>query len=154
MCNHILHCDVRSCRYNGIVEANTHPIAIFSPMDEFKDPELYTLSDYMWVDVGPVRSLLGSYCYDGARWYSKAECQFGLELGIMKWGDFKLAFQATAHRPASDLARKMKNIRQICEAIGNSLQAQQWYSSGRSPGKSKKDCKELLAKTSLSLSLT
>ena len=137
----ILHCDVKSCRYNGIVEANTHPIPIFSPMDEFKTPVPYTLNDYMWVD-GPVRSLLGSYCYDGPRWYSKAECQFMLEIGVCKWPDFKLSFEATAHRPASDLARKLKNTRQIWETVGNSLQAQQW-------SKSKKDCKELLAKTAM-----
>ena len=98
-------------------------------MDEFKEPEPYTLSDYMFVDVGPVRSLLGSYCYDGPRWYSKAECQFMLEVSVVKWQDFKLAFEATAHRPASDLAKKIKNIRQIWEAVGSSKQAQQWCKS-------------------------
>ena len=103
----ILHCDIKSCRYNAIVECNTHSIPIFSPMDEFKKPETCKLNDYMWVDVGPVRSLLGSYCYDGPRWYSMAECQFMLEVGVCKWHDFKLAFQATAHRSASDLARKL-----------------------------------------------
>ena len=138
----ILHCDIRSCRYNAITESNTDPSPIFSPMDEFREPEPYKLSDYMWVDVGPVKSLLNRYTYDGPRWYSKAECQFMLEVGVCTWGDFKLAFEATAHTPASDLAHMLKSIRQMWEVVGNSQVAKAWCSS-------KKDSQELLAKTAL-----
>ena len=34
----ILHCDIRSCRYNAITESNTDPIPIFSPMENPKSP--------------------------------------------------------------------------------------------------------------------
>ena len=112
-------------------------------MEEFRQPEAYKLSDYMWVDVGPVKSLLNRYTYDGPRWYSKAECQFMLEVGVCTWGDFELAaFEATAHRAASDLAHKLKSIRQIWEAAGNSQAAKAWCGN-------KKESQELLAKTAL-----
>ena len=113
----ILHCDMRSCRYNAITESNTDPIPIFSPTDEFRQPEPYKLSDYMWLDLGAVTNLLNQYTYDGPRWYTKAECQVMLEIGVCAWGDFKLAFEATAHRAASSLAHKLKSIRQIWEAV-------------------------------------
>ena len=38
--------DVRSCRLAGIVEANTHPIPIFSPLDEFQLPKAGEVADY------------------------------------------------------------------------------------------------------------
>ena len=52
-----------------------------------------------------------------------------LEVGVCTWGDFKLAFEATTHRPASDLANKLKIIRRIWEAIGNSQVAKAWCNS-------------------------
>ena len=72
----------------------------------------------------------------------KTECQCMLEVGVCKWGDFKLAFGATMHRPASDLVNKLKSIRQIWEAVGNSQAAKAWCNN-------KKDSQELLAKTAL-----
>ena len=78
----ILHCDIRSCRYNAITESSTEPIPTFSPMDEFRQPEAYILSDYMWVEIRATKGLLNRYTYDGPRWYSKAECQFTLEIGV------------------------------------------------------------------------
>ena len=80
----------------------------------------------MWVDVGPVKSLWNRYTYDGPRWYSKAECQFMLEVGVCTWHDFKLAVEATTHRPASGLANKLKSNRQMWEAVGNSQAANSW----------------------------
>ena len=65
-----------------------------------------------------------------------------LEVGVCTWHDFKLAFEATAHRAANDLAHKLNSIRQLWEAVRNSQAAKAWCGS-------KKDSQELLAKTAL-----
>ena len=55
---------------------------------------------------------------------------------------FKVAVEATTHRPASDLANKLKGSRHIWEAVGTCHAAMLWCNS-------KIDNKELLAKTAL-----
>ena len=101
----IYHCDIKSCRYNALVECNSHDIPVFSPLDEVAPVTAYHLSDYMWCEVPSqrLRSQLATIAYDGPRWYSKAECEFLLEHGIAQWEDFKLSLQATSRRPAKEL---------------------------------------------------
>jgi len=137
--------DVRSCRLNGIVEANTEPIPIFSPLDEFESPRDGSVADYSWVDLGKVRSPLANYIYDGPRWYSAAEVKFMLTDGMCKWSHILLCFNATSHRPAGDLAAKLKKMKYIWEDVGGSFQAVMWAGSRAK----KKDVKELLPKTAL-----
>jgi len=110
-----LNVDVRSCRLNALTEANVHPVPIFSPLDEFTNPREGELADYNWVDLGGVRSPLKIYIYDGPRWYDCATCEFMLSMGIARWSHIKLAFNATAHRPAKELALKLRRIRAIWE---------------------------------------
>ena len=100
--------DVRSCRLAGVVEANIHSIPIFSPLDEFQEPEEGRVSDYSWVDIGTVRSPLTNYIYDGPRWYDAATVKFMLSMGVCKWQHILLTYDATTHRPPADLAVKLK----------------------------------------------
>jgi len=139
------HCDVRSCRFHALTECNAHEIPVFSPMDEITEVEGYHLSDYHWVEIPPgqLRSPLQTYAYDGARWYSKAECQFLLDHGICKWSDLKLAFQATAHRPAKELATQLRFMRQLWEETGASFAGEAWA------GERKSRARTLLSKSAM-----
>jgi hypothetical protein len=141
----IWHCDVKACRYNAITEANNQPVPVFSPIDEVVPVTEYHLSDYMWCEVpgGRIRSPLASYAYCGARWYSKSECQFMLEHSICQWSDFKLALQATAHRNHKDLAQKLRFMREVWLATGNSVAGEVWAQDRKSKAK------ELLAKSAM-----
>ena len=56
-----------------------------------------------------------------------------------------MAFNATTHRPASDLASKLKKIRSLWQSVGGSVEAHFWAGERAK----KKDVKELLAKTAL-----
>ena len=64
----VVNIDVRSCRLNALIEANVHPIPIFSPVDEFKEAVQGELADYTWVQLKDCRSPLGLLPYDGPRW--------------------------------------------------------------------------------------
>ena len=134
-----LEIDVKSCRLNGILFGNVQDIPIFSPLDEFEEPKVGHLADYSWVDLGNVRSPLKTYIYDGPRWYDMASVQFMLETGQCRWCDIKLAFTATTHRPASDLASKLKKIRTLWQNVGASFEAHVWAGDKAK----KKDVKEL-----------
>jgi len=114
-------------------------------MDEIAPVEGYHLSDFHWVEIPPgqLRSPLQSYAYDGARWYSKAECQFLLEHQICKWPDLKLAFQATAHRPPKELATQLRFMREVWEQVGATFAGEVWA------GERKARAKTLLAKTAM-----
>ena len=137
--------DVKSCRLAGVVEANVHRIPIFSPLDEFQKPTEGAIADYSWVDIGTVRSPLGSYIYDGPRWYDTATVKFMLAYKVCKWHHILLVFNATAHRPPEDLAAKLRKMRSVWHDVGGSKQGEAWAGQKAK----KKDCKELLAKTSL-----
>jgi hypothetical protein len=141
----VYHCDVRSCRYNALVECNNRLIPIFSPIDEIQPVTDYQLSDFMWCEVPPsrTRSPLQSFAYDGPRWYSRAECQFLLEHGICRWEDFRLALQATTHRPPKDLASKLRFMRETWEEAGGTFAGEEW--AGERRGRAK----DLLAKTAM-----
>ena len=140
-----LEIDVKSCRLNGIIEGNAHEIPIFSPLDEFTKPIEGTISDYSWVDIGNVRALLANYIYDGPRWYDRSTVQFMLETGVCKWSHVKLAFNATTHKSAAELAWKLKRIQKMWFEVGGSCQGVTWAGCKAK----KKDTKELLAKTAL-----
>ena len=71
--------------------------------------------------------------------------QFMLETGVCKWRHIKLSFSATTHRPAADLASKLKKMQKVWYEVGGSFQGQMWAGSQAK----KKDTKELLAKTAL-----
>jgi len=137
--------DVRSCRLAGVVEANIHPIPIFSPLDEFQEPEEGRVSDYSWVDIGTVRSPLTNYIYDGPRWYDAATVKFMLSMGVCKWQHILLTYDATTHRPPADLAVKLKKMRSVWQDVGGSSQGEKWTGNKAK----KKDARELLAKTAL-----
>ena len=140
----VLEVDIRSCRYNGITEGNAHDIPIFSPLDEFTRPIEGRLADYQWCELH-VKSALADYIYDGPRWYDKASCEFMLETGLLKWRHIKLAFNATTHRPANDLASKLKKMKKVWFDVGATPQAEAWAGEKAK----KKDVKELLAKTAM-----
>lgn len=140
-----LEIDLRSSRLNAILEANTHDICIFSPLDEIEPSKEGLLGDYSWVDLGVIRSPLNCYIYDGPRWYDKATVQFMFEMGICKWSNISLSFSAACHRPASDLANKLRKMQKVWFEVGSSYQAEQWAGEKAK----KKDTKQLLAKTAL-----
>ena len=141
-----LEIDVKSCRLNGIVEGNVHDIPIFCPLDEFSEPQIGIVADYSWVDLcRRIQCPLKFYIWDGPRWYDKHELEFMLETGQCKWDDIKLVFNATTHRPASDLASKLKKIKELWLKVGASTEANFWAGELAK----KKDVKELLAKTAL-----
>ena len=116
--------DVRSCRLNGIIEGNVEDIPIYSPLDEIKKAKEGVLYDYQWVDIGCVRSPLKSYIFDGARWYDKASVKYMLETGVCKWRHITLGFEATAHRPAVELASTLRKLRVLWFEVGRSFQAE------------------------------
>ena len=116
----VVNVDVKSCRLSALIEANAHDIPIFSPIDEFKPSVAGVLCDYNWVDLGACKSILGVLPYDGPRWYDKASCEFFLEVGIATWRDFKLSYQASAHRSAKDLATRLNKMKQMWEQVGES----------------------------------
>ena len=91
-------------------EGSIEDVPIYSPLDEIAKAKQGILYDYQWVDVGFVRCPLRKYIYDGPRWYDKTTVKFMLETGVCKWRHIKLGFQATAHRPAADLAVTLKKI--------------------------------------------
>ena len=137
--------DVRSCRLNGIVKGNVEQVPIYSPLDEFVKAKEGILYDYQWVDIGNVKCLLKKYIYDGPRWYDGATVKLMLETGVCKWRHIKLGFQATAHRPAADLASILKKIKTIWLEVGKSFQAEMLLGK-----KAEKKCRsELLSKTTL-----
>ena len=135
----IWHCDVKSCRFSGICEANSHPVPIFSPLDEIEEVTSYHIADYMWVEIPPsrTRSRLRSYAYDGPRFYSKAEVQFLLEHCIARWDDMKFALHATAHRSPQDLSQKLKYMRDIWLSTGASIAGENWCGEQRGKAKEK-----------------
>ena len=51
-----------------------------------------------------------TYIYDGPRWYDAASVKFMMSHGLCKWQHIYLHFNATTHRPAGDLASKLKKI--------------------------------------------
>ena len=147
----VVNVDVRSCRLSALIEANAHHIPIFSPIDEFKPSVPGTLCDYTWVDLGSVRSVMGVLPYDGPRWYCRASCEFFLEVGIATWSDFKLSYQASAHRSAKDLADCLTRMKKLWGQVGETAQGKDWahhYKNTQAKGS-----QELLTKTAkLSLS--
>ena len=120
--------DVRSCRLNGIVEANVEDIPIFSPLDEFVRAREGVLYDYQWVDIGCVRSPLKTYIYDGPRWYDKATVKFMLETGVCKWKHIALGFEAITHKSAAELASSLRKLRVLWFEVGRSDQAEVFLS--------------------------
>ena len=72
---------------------------------------------------------LGILPYDGPRWYCRASCEFFLEVGIATWRDFKLSYQASAHRTAKDLATRLKTLKQLWEQVGESKEGCDWAQS-------------------------
>ena len=142
----VVNVDVRACRLSAIVEANCHPVPIFSPVDEFRPATEGTLADYNWVDKGSsYRSVLGSLPYDGPRWYDRAACEYMLEVGVINWQDIGLAFQASAHRPAEELANRVDRLRRMWAEVGGTLAAHEWAGEGRKG----KTPTELLWKTAM-----
>jgi hypothetical protein len=141
----IWHCDVRSCRLHALTECNSHPIPVFSPIDEVGPTEGYHLCDYHWCEIptSRLRSSLLTYAYDGARWYSKAEIQFMMEHGYCHWEDLKLSLQATAHMPAAQLATQLKFMREVWEQCGDTHAGETWAGDRRSRAKA------LLSKTAM-----
>ena len=121
-----LEIDAKSSRLNGIKEGNVHDIPVFSPLDEFTKPMEGIISDYPWIDTGTFRSLLTNYIYDGPRWYDRATVQFVMETGLWKWCHMKLAFIATTHRSAADLASKLKKMQKVWFEVGGSCQGFMW----------------------------
>ena len=71
--------------------------------------------------------------------------QFMLETKICKWCHMKLAFNATTHRPAVDLASKLKRLQKVWCEVGGSFQGEVWAGSRAK----KKDTRGLLSKTAL-----
>ena len=137
--------DVKSCRLNGICEGNVEDIPIYSPLDEFVKAREGKLYDYMWVDIGHVRSPLKTYIYDGPRWYDKATVKFMLETGVCKWRHIALGFEATAHRSAAELASTLRKLRVLWFEVGRSFQAEVFLGKKAE----KKNRMELLSKTAL-----
>ena len=121
-----LEIDVNSCRLNGILEANQEDVPIYSPLDEFTHAQEGVLYDYMWVEIGKVRSPLLKYIYDGPRWFSKATVKFMLETQVCQWKNIKLGFNATSRRTAADFAHCLKRINKIWLDVGVSDQAKKW----------------------------
>ena len=68
-----------------------------------------------------------------------------LETGVCKWRHIQLSFNATTHRPAVDLASKLRRMQRIWYEVGASFQGEVWAGSRAK----KKDTRELLAKTAL-----
>ena len=97
------------------------------------------------VDLGTIKSPLACYAYDGARWYDRATVQFMFETGLLKWRQIKLSFSATTHRPAADLASKLKRMQRVWYDVGATIQGQLWAGEKAA----KKDTRELLSKTAL-----
>jgi hypothetical protein len=135
--------DVKSCRLNGICEGNVEDIPIYSPLDEFVKAREGILYDYMWVDIGRVRSPLKTYIYDGPRFYDKATVKFMLESYVCGWRHIKLGFQATAHRSAAELASTLRKLRILWFEVGRSFQAEVFLGKGAE----KKNRSELLSET-------
>ena len=137
--------DVKSCRLNGITEANVEDIPIYSPLDEIVKAKEGVLYDYMWVDKGTVKSPLKTYIYDGPRWYDKATVKYMLETQVISWRHIILGFEATAHRPALHLANILKKIQMIWYEVGKSMEAEIFLGVKAE----KKDRSQLLSKTGL-----
>ena len=106
----VLHCDIKSCRYNAIAESNTPIIPIFPQKEEFTEPATYKLSDYMWVYIGPIQNLMNMYTYVGPRWHSTSECQFSLDVGVCNWYDVMLACAKTMHQSCNDMEPVWKSF--------------------------------------------
>ena len=118
--------DVNSCRLNGILEGNVFDVPIFSPLDEFGTPKEGVVADFSWVDLGNVRSPLTCFIWDGPRWYDKQTVMFMLSNGICKWHHILLVFNAKTHRPAQDLACKLRKLRSVWWDVGASLVGETW----------------------------
>ena len=124
----ILHCDIKSCRFNALVECNTDPIPVFSPMDEINKFEGFQLKDYMYVSIpkNRRRSILHSYVYDGPRFYIRQEVTWMLEHGVCSWCDILYSLEATSHRTAKELSSRLKMMKQLWLDVAHTSAGEEW----------------------------
>ena len=103
-----------------MVDGNAEEVHIFSPLDEFVKAGGGggVLYNYQWVDISFVKSPLKKYIYDGPSWYDRNRLKLMLETGVCKWRHVELGFQATSHRPASDLASIVNKVCSIWQEVG------------------------------------
>ncbi len=76
--------------------------------------------------MDPVTNLSKYIVYGGSRWYDRATWEFMLETGLRKWRHIRLSFSATTHRPAADLASKLKRMQSGWYDFGATLQGEAW----------------------------
>jgi hypothetical protein len=60
----------------------------------------------------PVQKILP---YHGAGWYWRAECEWMLDVGTLKWSDFLYTLTASAHVPPAFLADRLRRLDQLWE---------------------------------------
>jgi len=120
-------CDVRSCRYAAITEANNQPVPIFSPYDMVEEMSGYHIADYTWIEIDRKLSPLKGYVYDGPRFYDRSSVQYMLEHNICNYADCKLSLQATTHRRPQELAVRLKFMKELwsSQAVAGSAQAEE-----------------------------
>ena len=111
--------DVRRCRYNAFVKQDAWPLPIYSPVDQV-EPATNQIADYQWIEIHiGRRSPRQVFPYFGPGWYGAPTAAFLLDAGIATWGDFKLSFNASAHRPGQFVADRLTTLERFWREAAN-----------------------------------
>jgi hypothetical protein len=101
--------DVIKCRCNAFVHADGSDVPVFSSMDSPAQAVPGELADFMYVDIGKLKSRQSERTvlpYWGAGWYGRAAVAFLLDAQIIEWCHATQALNATARRPMRYIAER------------------------------------------------
>ena len=119
--NNKLLLDVIRCRANCLKHAS-HSWPVYAPIDEVVVAENRTY-DFAYIDCRKTfrcgQNVLASLPYTGPGWYGKPCQEYGLNMGLWKYSDFKFGFDASGHLP-NDIMKQP--ISWIQEAWGDKIQ--------------------------------
>jgi hypothetical protein len=108
-----LSIDVIRCRFSQFIE-NVHDLPVFCALDDIVPAVPGQLGDYNFVHrTRDTRSKLKMLPYWGPGWYWRHECEWMLDVGIVKLDEITHMFTASAHFPADYLKTKLKRLDEL-----------------------------------------
>ena len=103
--------DIVRSRFNAFTGQDAYDLLVYCPCDNI-EPCSNELGDYRWVDGGldGRLSVLSVLPYFGPGWYGRGSVAFMLDAGIITWRDVKTTYNASARRPVSYVADRLKAL--------------------------------------------
>ena len=114
--------DIIRSRFNAFTEQDAYDLPVYCPCDNI-EPCANELGDYHWVDAGldGRLSVLSVLPYFGPGWYGRGTVAFMLDAGIITWQDVKTTYNASARRPVSYVAERLKALEEMWLSVGGSF---------------------------------